>query len=742
MQRSINVVLTFLLFLTSTSLSALEYEWGDLILKGKTFVTAGAGVRLEERDEDLIFKLNLEGQQDLCTQDDCVSLTGDLGPNQRLVDARGDFSAHLFDDGNMNYDKGDVFTGLVKINSEWEATWGDWKLGLNVVGFYDEVNTNFIEERPNQRYLPASRVRSQEIEDRAGKSIELRSWQVSSFFEVFDQEFSYSIGRQRLRWGESNLTLLNTLDLVNPLDASLARQPGFPIKEAFNPVEVATLATNLTDDISLEMFYQFKWRGTRVEPSGTMYSSFDPISGGNTATITLGQFPEDPNAQYVSNGVIGLFSNSHRTLVLPDEDTHAPRDGGQYGFDLSVYLPNLNYGTDLGFYFANYHSRLPYFSMTAAQESCARNSRNLVDALNDCNGLNSARNQDTAVRCAPGDCDLEAYLAREPLALDTAGAFLEYPEDRKVFGASFNTTLGGWSVSGEYSYRPNMPLQVHFADVYFAGLQPGLPGHSFKVIDAGVLGGVTDINNLLGLLTDPATIVRTLELLSNLVAEGYLGDLLTTMTIPGARQIGPDFINFHYRDKVAKPGEYVQGYEEFDVHQLSLGLLQAFSTNPVGADQILFIFEAGATYVHDLPGHDKGLYLQGSQSFTHPSQGADGTGVPAGEPVTFAFNPTQQTDGFGEDFAWGIRTLVQMDYPNVFDTGLNVKPTLVGFYDVEGIAPFPIQNYVEGNTWLIPGIFLEYGQHLTGSILYQHFSGENNQLRDRDSILMEVTYSF
>ena len=47
-------------------------------------------------------------------------------------------------------------------------------------------------------------------------------------------------------------------------------------------------------------------------------------------------------------------------------------------------------------------------------------------------------------------------------AAATGRYFLEYPEDIQLYGASFNTTLGGTGVSlqGEVSYKANQPLQI------------------------------------------------------------------------------------------------------------------------------------------------------------------------------------------------------------------------------------------------------------------------------------------
>lgn len=43
---------------------------------------------------------------------------------------------------------------------------------------------------------------------------------------------------------------------------------------------------------------------------------------------------------------------------------------------------------------------------------------------------------------------------------------MEYPEDIRLYGVSFATTLPtGTAWSGELSYRPNMPLQVNASDI-------------------------------------------------------------------------------------------------------------------------------------------------------------------------------------------------------------------------------------------------------------------------------------
>ncbi|MEF9674458.1 DUF1302 family protein [Pseudomonas sp. PCH446] len=51
--------------------------------------------------------------------------------------------------------------------------------------------------------------------------------------------------------------------------------------------------------------------------------------------------------------------------------------------------------------------------------------------------------------------------------------YLEYPEDIRLYGASFSTTLPtGTAWSGEISYRPNAPVQLNTTDLTLALVNP------------------------------------------------------------------------------------------------------------------------------------------------------------------------------------------------------------------------------------------------------------------------------
>ncbi|HSW12870.1 MAG TPA: DUF1302 family protein, partial [Solimonas sp.] len=105
-----------LLALVSTQGQAIEFEWNGVEGGWKNVLSVGAAMRMEERSNNLIGKLNVPGQQGLCDADDCISLDGDPAPNQRLVDAPGAFFGHNGDNGNLNYDRYDLVAATTKIN--------------------------------------------------------------------------------------------------------------------------------------------------------------------------------------------------------------------------------------------------------------------------------------------------------------------------------------------------------------------------------------------------------------------------------------------------------------------------------------------------------------------------------------------------------------------------------------------------------------------------------------------------
>ncbi len=683
----------FLSLLLAPACWALNFEFaeGAITLELISKFSVGAGWRLEERDNALLGKLNVPGQENLCNPDDCLSASMDPAPNQRLLAAQGGFLLHNTDDGNLNYDKGDLISGLAKLNTEMATKWNNWTLKLSGIGFYDTLNNNFIEQHGNARFQPRFTDRRKTIEEKLAKKIQYREAFIARPFTAFDKNFNVAVGYQRVRWGEANLHLFNTLDEINPLDAVAARQPGLALSELAIPTGMALVGMDINEAVNLEAFYQFDWEPVRPDPAGSFFSTSDIAGGGRRAYLHLGQIAEDPDRRGRFAGLSGQISSSTATAFVPNEKAFAPEEGGQYGLRLNWYLEDFNNGTQFGFYAMNYHSRLPLASVFAADRSCTRDAAvpgDIISATIACRGFNGPNNP----------------AGLEPLPLDTPLIILDYPEDIHLFGVSFNTTGFGWSFSGEYSYRPNQPNQLLFTDVLMVAEQPALPPQDIP-IGVGVIPG------------------------------------LAAATIPGARTFVPDFISV-YRGEEISANEYVPGFERLKVGQFVLNAIKLVSgENLFRAEDITILLEVGFTHVVDMPEPGE-LFFNGTGEQTHPSPGEDGTGDPPGTEHALRINPTQMTEGWADDFAWGTRALVQFNYANVLNLGVTLKPTILWMEDIDGIAPSPSQNYVEGNRWIVYGTFFEYGNDWSGSVLFNHYAGEDNLLADRDSVLFGVTYSF
>ena len=691
--------LVSLLLSVTAQAQDFKYDIGDLQIGVTGSITSGVIWRTQARNLNLLGKLNVPGQQDLCTKDDCMSLQGDPAPNQRLVNAVGSYSGGNTDNGDLNYDQHDIVAASTRFTPTFSFSYGDWSGKLRGILFYDPVNDGFDETHTNTRFQPPTTRRPRNISKQFARGGELREAYISTVQRIGDQEYTITLGNQRITWGESVLTPLNTLNTLGPPDAVLARMPGFELRELYKPVPALSIAGEIVSGLSAEVFYQWDWNPAIPEPTGSFFSTNDFVGGGRYATLALGQYAEDPNGQFRPAGLTGLISSASRTVqVLPDSYAY-PHNGGQYGIQLKYYADSLFNGTELGAYYANYHSRLPYISAISANASCTRNGLpgSFAAAFVACRGFNGSVN------------GISSPLGLEPVPTDTSKLFLDYPENIHLIGLSFSTNLGPWSLAGEYAYRPNMPLQVHATDVIFAALAPAFPEQDIPV---------------------PANVQP-------------LGTN-APFTLPGHRRIAPDFLSQYRGLSEYGPNQVVHGYERFNVGQFSLVGIHLFgpNDNPFGADQIQLLAEVSGTQIFGLPSLSQ-LQLEGTGNRSHYSAGADGTGSPDGQPDSLRINPTQQTTGAATAFSWGYRLAIRSQYSHAIGN-INLYPTLILFHDLGGISPVTIDNYVAGRKTINLQLDAELTQRLAVGTQYQWFTGagRNNLRSDRDNVSLYVRVTF
>jgi hypothetical protein len=403
---------------------AIEFTRGELSGSFDTTISYGVSQRVEDRDDDLIGKAYFTPT--LAAQVAALQAQGRYLDAQALqVAARGRFSVNG-DDGNLNYDEGDLFSNAIKLTSELSLNWGDSGAFLRASYFYDFEN----EDRENLSELALEKV---------GSDFQLLD---AFFFHNFaigeGATGSVRLGRQVVSWGESTF-IQNGINVINPIDVSKLRVAGAELKEAFLPVDSVYASFSLTENLSLEGVYLMEWEETEPDPSGTYFSTNDFAGlGGTYAMLGFGTVPQPViNPELYFNVCGGNFGASDTGLApalvgagcgasfqrLPDRKA---RDSGQYGLALRYFASELN-ETEFGFYYLKYHSRLPLISGIAITSSATSSGRVLI----------------------------------------------EYPEDIDLYGVSWNTTLpGGVAFQGEVSYRDGAPLQIDDVELLFAGLSP------------------------------------------------------------------------------------------------------------------------------------------------------------------------------------------------------------------------------------------------------------------------------
>ncbi len=665
--------------------NAAVLDLGDSGFTGSAdlMVTAGARVRTQERNPSMISKTNLPGQQSFCDDKNGGINCGTVAGNASYLALPGSLLVNG-DNGDLNYDKGDLVNGVVKLSPRLQLTYDNFGLDVSALYFYDAINNNFDEYHPNNvnnhGFQPEHTQRAKSANREIGSSFELLNAYVSGAIPVTeDHDLRFKVGNFVLNQGQSSFLVLNSLNVINPPDVNVSNLPGADIKEIFKPVPLIALDGAVTADFSLQGFYQFQWVAAPLIPQGSYFSTTDPIGPGATyAQIGNGKNREDPmdlvGKQGRLPGVASLISKAGRTNQrAPDQDA---RNSGEYGLAASYFAHSLNDST-FGLYYRNLHSRVPIFSYKAAQQSCAYNATNAVDATAACGGFMSVP---TGLEAAP---------------VDTAKYFLEYPEDIHSYGFNFTTSLGSVAWSGEVVYRPNQPLQVDPVDVGFAALQPAFPKQTIS---------------------------------------------LAVQDIPGQRVAAPDYLYTGYLKQAVEPGQTVHGYirRKTFSYQTSFLYSGGASDNPFGATSITALVELGAYQVIGLPGLDQ-LQLAGPGTATHHSAGIDGTGIANSQQQAVSAadrqNATSQTGGYATSLSFGARSLIALEYNDVFE-GIKLVPVLGYFHDIHGTAPLPTGEFISGRKQIVLQLQFNYFDRFFGGVSNTWYlgGGQFNLLRDRGNI--------
>jgi hypothetical protein len=615
-----------------------------------------------------------------------------------------------YDDGNLNYDKGDLISNTTKLTSELALDYQNFGIFVRGTAFYD------FENEEGERARASTPLRSEAL-DLVGSDIELLDAYAWWNFEADDKPGQIRVGDQVLSWGESTF-IRNGINVINPFDIGKLRLPGAELKEGLVPVGMVSASFSPTDNLTFEAFYQYDWEEVKIDPPGSYWSTNDFVGeGGNKVMLGWGGIPD-----------MGNLPAEDTLLGIPRAPNVYADDDGQYGLAMRVYAPGLN-DTEFGFFYMNYHSRVPVISsQTGTVTGLKRASGINAGATDYFGGATVLAASTTAVAASElvsgvpatatltmtealttiGTVDFVATNVSPATAADLAGAYvrdfygktagyqIEYPEDIQLFGVSFNTVLpdSGVALQGEVSYRKDTPLQVDDIELLLATMEP--------------LG----------------------------IASAWAGGSFLT-ELPGYSQYPTSVLP---TDLGLNTGVYLPGYKLLDVSQAQVTATKLFGPT-FGADQFVMVGEVGATFVHDMPSKDE-------LRFNGPGTPVTGNPLHSLPTTIYPFAahsgiPYETSTAFADATSWGYRMVGKLDFNDAIGA-VTLSPRIAWSHDVNGTTPGPGGNFIDGRKAITFGLGASYQNTWSADLSYTDFFGASryNLVNDRDFVALNIKYSF
>ena len=588
-------------------------------------------------------------------------------PNKDLIGSNngGRGLSQTSDDSHLNFKKGETFSKIFKGIHDLELKYGDTGVFVRGKYWYD-----FELKDEHRQFKDIDDSNRKEGAQSSGGQI-LDAF-IYHNYQIADQPGSARLGKQVVSWGESTF-IQGGINSINPVDVSAFRRPGAEIKEGLIPVNMFFLQQSLTENLSAEAFYQLEWDQTVTDNCGTFFAQADVISDGcdqNLAVLT-----NSPAAVAQINGALAPAGLSvtpspygEGLLVKRGPDRDA-RDSGQFGVAFRYMFDPLD--TEFGAYFMNYHSRLPIFSGAGPDAATQARINARLTTLAGVLPLSQVASIGAAATAANG-----SY-------------FVEYPEDIRLYGLSFSTTLPtGTAWQGEFSYRPNAPVQLSTTDVLYAGLKNMSIGGTQPYANASPIG--------------------------------------------------------------AAPGSDLHGYRRKEISQLQTTFTHFFD-QVMGAERLTLVGEVGWTHVGGLESTSKARYgrdpvfgpgeLKGTLSGLPTCVALNASTLGASSPQNNV-SRNCDSDGFTTTDSWGYRARAIWDYNSVF-AGVNLKPSIAWSHDVDGYSPGPGGNFEEGRKAVSLGLDAEYQNTYTAGLSYTNFfDGQFSTTEDRDFVALSFGMNF
>ncbi|MDO9598021.1 MAG: DUF1302 domain-containing protein [Azoarcus sp.] len=327
----------------------------------------------------------------------------DLSRVYNLTDGTGyanaDFNYTNFDDGNLNYKKGDIVSAVLKGTHDLALKYpGGWSALARVTWFNDSQ---------------ARDTRRTDVDNAAAGEVTLLDAWVAKSFSIGEQYGKLKFGNQVISWGE-DIFILGGVNQINAIDLQKFHVPGTQLKEIFIPAPMLSGSLGITENLGVEAYYQFGWNSFKFDPAGTFFSAADVLGKGRRVAYVPTSIIEDfagvgacaglPNGRCGDNSGLSDADAVAGGIAVPYLGTREAKNNGQYGVNFRYNAEEID--TEFAFTYQRYHDKLPFLGFTG--------DRNLA----------------------------------------VTGYFVAYGEDKDLYAISANTKLMNVAVGAELSYRP------------------------------------------------------------------------------------------------------------------------------------------------------------------------------------------------------------------------------------------------------------------------------------------------
>ncbi|MBY8975036.1 DUF1302 domain-containing protein [Rhodobacteraceae bacterium NNCM2] len=644
----------------------------DFTVTTNVTVSAGLSVRTENRSSEAIFS-----------------------GNGAVVGVPGVAQSATQDDGTLNFSKGDIVTAPITVIADAEFNYRD-DVGFFIrgKGLYDAALENRgvdFGHAPNN-YTPGARLKDSDFNTLAQfAAVTLLDAFAFADVEVADTPISLRAGRQVVSWGESTF-IQGGINTINPLDVSAFRRPGTLLKEGLLPIGMLYGNAGVTDNLSLEAFWDFEWQQTQPDGCGTFFSTADILAQGCNElslasvgavvgaqalpTVNAGIGQLEAGIAAGNQGIAQLQAGIDAANAAGDTATAAALSAVLAGTEAAVAgaeeqlagaealqatlqsLSNDRGAQAAGFYVERGPDRGPKdFDF----DNFGISPRYYVDSIDTEFGLYFHRLDSRAPNVsftsgAPVPV-LDGAIPLPPTSFGPAAEAsrynIEYAENINTFGFSAATNIGGYSVAGELSYRNNHPVQINTNDLTLAAISLGnsLP----------VLGVVNPADALFAGLP---------------------------------------------------PGTPVEGFIRTNQIHGQVSVV-GFFDRVLGSDRVTAVGELGFEWLPTL-NSDNPLGLNFGRASIYGNPNSSGNDAP----------------GLTSQFSLGWRSRVSATYSNVF-AGINVTPSISWNQDIYGYSSD--LEFIEGRTQLGFGVSFDYINKYSLALNYTTgFGGTYNGFDDRD----------